>query len=252
LTSGDAIVIELKNVSRRFRNGQVEVRALQNVNLSIRKAEFVAVMGASGSGKSTLLNILGCLDKPTEGEYFLDGVHINTLSKNELSDIRNQKIGFIFQNYNLLARTSAIENVELPLVYSRSRNFPDIRETARKALQQVGLEDRASHRPNEMSGGQQQRVAIARALVNDPAVILSDEATGNLDSRSSIDIADLFVQLNNQGKTILMITHEPDIARFAKRMIVFRDGKIISDEVLKDRNSKEKALADLEKFSVKE
>lgn len=244
-------MIALKDVSRTFRNGQVEVRALQHVDLSIRKAEFVAVMGASGSGKSTLLNILGCLDKPTEGEYYLDGIHVNTLNKNELADIRNQKIGFIFQNYNLLARTSALENVELPLVYSRSARLADSRKIAEEALQKVGLADRANHRPNEMSGGQQQRVAIARALVNDPSIILSDEATGNLDSKSSIDIADLFVQLNDQGKTILMITHEPDIAGFAKRMIVFRDGRIVSDEILATRNTKVKASADLEKSGFK-
>jgi len=251
LKPDETIVIELKDVSRTFRNGQVEVKALQHVDLSIRKAEFVAVMGASGSGKSTLLNILGCLDKPTEGEYYLDGIHVNTLNKDELADIRNQKIGFIFQNYNLLARTSALENVELPLVYSRSARLSNSRQVAEEALKKVGLADRANHRPNEMSGGQQQRVAIARALVNDPSIILSDEATGNLDSKSSIDIADLFVQLNDQGKTILMITHEPDIAAFAQRMIVFRDGRIVSDEILATRNTKEKALTDLEQSGFK-
>ncbi len=235
-------VIEVKNLSRVFKNGDIEVQALKDVSLTIQKGEFVAVMGASGSGKSTLLNILGCLDMPTSGEYYLDGVHVNELDKNELADIRNQKIGFIFQSYNLLARTTALENVELPLIYSRTGRFSNGKEIAKRALEQVGLGDRLEHRPNEMSGGQQQRVAIARALVNDPAIILSDEATGNLDSRSSYEIADLFVQLNDRGTTILMITHEPDIAGFAKRIVTFRDGQIVRDEPVNDRNSKEEAL----------
>ena len=242
MTTENIPVIEVRKVSRVFRNGPIEVQALKDVDLTIHRGEFVAVMGASGSGKSTLLHILGCLDKPTSGEYYLDGVHVNTLDHNELADIRNQKIGFIFQNYNLLARTSALENVELPLIYNRSGRFKDSTAIARKALERVGLGDRVNHRPNEMSGGQQQRVAIARALVNDPAIILSDEATGNLDSKSSLDIADLFVQLNDQGKTILMITHEPDIAHFAKRIVTFRDGMIISDQAVANRNTKETAL----------
>lgn len=238
-------VIETKKLSRVFKNGDIEVQALKNVDLIIEKGEFVAIMGASGSGKSTMLNILGCLDKPTSGDYYLDGVHVNTLDKNQLADIRNQKIGFIFQSYNLLARTSALENVALPLIYDRSGRFRNEQETAMRALEQVGLSDRIFHKPNEMSGGQQQRVAIARALVNDPAIILSDEATGNLDSRSSLDIADLFVKLNDSGKTIIMITHEPDIARFAKRIITFRDGTIITDEIIQNRNSKDAALQEL-------
>jgi len=238
-------VIEVRKVSRVFRNGDIEVQALKDVSLTIQKGEFVAVMGASGSGKSTLLNILGCLDMPTSGDYYLDGIHVNKLDKNELADIRNQKIGFIFQSYNLLARTTALENVELPLIYNRTGRFSSAREIARRALEQVGLGDRLEHRPNEMSGGQQQRVAIARALVNDPAIILSDEATGNLDSKSSFEIADLFVQLNDQGTTILMITHEPDIARFAKRVITFRDGQMLSDEPVSERNSKAEALRTL-------
>jgi len=238
-------VIEVRKVSRVFRNGDIEVQALKDVSLTIQKGEFVAVMGASGSGKSTLLNILGCLDMPTSGDYYLDGIHVNKLDKNELADIRNQKIGFIFQSYNLLARTTALENVELPLIYNRTGRFSSVREIARRALEQVGLGDRLEHRPNEMSGGQQQRVAIARALVNDPAIILSDEATGNLDSKSSFEIADLFVQLNDQGTTILMITHEPDIARFAKRVITFRDGQMLSDEPVSERNSKAEALRTL-------
>lgn len=238
-------VIEISKVSRVFKNGSIEVRALTDVNFIIERGEFVGIMGASGSGKSTLLNILGCLDKPTSGDFYLDGVHVNELGKNQLADIRNQKIGFIFQSYNLLPRTTALENVELPLIYNRTGRFTDSRNIARKALEQVGLGDRINHRPNEMSGGQQQRVAIARALVNDPALILADEATGNLDSKSSIEIGDLFVQLNDSGKTIVMITHEPDIARFAKRIVTLRDGRIIGDEMVQNRNTRESALREL-------
>ena len=239
-------VIETKKLSRVFKNGDIEVHALTDIDLVIEEGEFVAIMGSSGSGKSTLLNILGCLDQPSSGEYFLDGVHVNKLSKNELADIRNQKIGFIFQSYNLLSRTTALENVELPLVYDRTGRFSNSQELAIKALEQVGLGDRVEHKTNELSGGQQQRVAIARALVNDPALILSDEATGNLDSKASIDIADLFVRLNDEGKTIVMITHEPEIAQFAKRIVTFRDGRILNDELIKNRSTKESALRDLE------
>jgi len=240
--SSNDIVIRTEHVSRTFVNGSVEVYALKDVNLTIAGGEFIAIMGASGSGKSTMLNILGCLDKPTSGDYFLDHVHVNTLDKDQLADIRNQKIGFIFQNYNLLARTSALENVQLPLVYDRSGKKRNAKELAAQALTRVGLGDRLSHKPNELSGGQQQRVAIARALINDPSLILSDEATGNLDMRSSFEIADLFVKLNDSGKTIVMITHETDIARFAKRVVTFRDGTIISDEPVKQRLTKESAL----------
>jgi putative ABC transport system ATP-binding protein len=239
-------VIETKNLCKVFKNGDIKVHALTNVNILIEEGEFVAIMGSSGSGKSTLLNILGCLDKPTSGDYYLDMVHINNLNKNELADIRNQKIGFIFQSYNLLSRTTALENVILQLVYDRTRRFSNPTEMAKKALSQVGLSDRIYHKTNQLSGGQQQRVAIARALVNDPALILSDEATGNLDSKASIDIADLFVQLNNKGKTILMITHEPEIAQFAKRIIYLRDGKVLTDELIINRSTKESALKDLE------
>ncbi len=238
-------VIETKNLSRVFKNGDIEVYALTNVNISINEGEFVAIMGASGSGKSTLLNILGCLDKPTSGDYYLDGIHVNNLNKNELAAVRNQKIGFIFQSYNLLSRTTAIENVELPLVYNRTGKFPNSKQLAEKALEQVGLKNRIYHKTNELSGGEQQRVAIARALVNDPALILSDEATGNLDSKTSIDVADLFVRLNNKGKTILMITHETDIAQFAKRIIYLRDGSVLTDEFIKNRSTKESALKEL-------
>lgn len=239
-------VIETKKVSRIFKNGEIEVHALTGVDIVVEEGEFVAIMGASGSGKSTLLHILGCLDKPTSGEYYLDGVFVNNLNKNELADIRNQKIGFIFQSYNLLSRTTALDNVQLPLIYNRTGKYSNARELAKKALEQVGLQDRIHHKTNELSGGEQQRVAIARALVNDPALILSDEATGNLDSKASIEIADLFVRLNNTGKTILMITHEPEIAQFAKRMIYLRDGRVLTDEIITNRSTKKSALNDLE------
>jgi len=239
-------VIETKKVSRVFKTGEIEVHALTDVDLVIEEGEFVAIMGSSGSGKSTLLNILGCLDKPSSGEYYLDGVHVNKLNKNQLADIRNQKIGFIFQSYNLLSRTSALENVELPLIYDRTGRFSNTEEIAKKALEQVGLSDRIYHKTNELSGGQQQRVAIARALVNNPTLILSDEATGNLDSITSIDIADLFVKLNDEGKTILMITHEPEIAQFSKRIVTFRDGRILIDKIIENRSTKEFALKELE------
>ncbi len=240
-------VIETKQLGRIFKNGEIEVRALTNIDLVIEEGEFVAIMGASGSGKSTLLHIIGCLDRPTSGEYYLDGVDVNGLNKNQLADIRNQKIGFIFQSYNLLSRTTALENVELPLIYNRTGQFTNSKELAQKALEQVGLADRIYHRTNELSGGQQQRVAIARALVNNPALILADEPTGNLDSTTSIEIADLFVQLNNEGKTILMITHEPDIAQFAKRMVYLRDGRVLTDSLIEDRSTKESAIKALEK-----
>lgn len=238
-------VIETKKISRIFKTGKIEVRALTDIDLVIEEGEFVSIMGSSGSGKSTLLHIIGCLDRPTSGDYELDGVLVNALNKDQLADIRNQKIGFIFQSYNLLSRTSALENVELPLVYDRTGQFSNSKELAKKALEQVGLADRIYHKTNELSGGQQQRVAIARALVNNPALILADEPTGNLDTKNSIDIADLFVQLNNEGKTIVMITHEEDIAQFAKRMIYLRDGRILTDEIIINRNTKESALREL-------
>lgn len=240
-------VIETKKLSRIFKNGEIEVHALTDLDMVINEGEFVAIMGASGSGKSTLLHIIGCLDRPTSGEYFLDNVQVNKLDKNKLADIRNQKIGFIFQSYNLLSRTSALENVELPLIYNRTGQFSNSKELAKKALEQVGLADRIFHKTNELSGGQQQRVAIARALVNNPTLILADEPTGNLDSKSSFDIADLFVQLNNKGKTIVMITHETEIAQFAKRMIYLRDGRILTDKIIENRSNKELALKELER-----
>lgn len=222
-------IIEVSNLKKDFHVGDVTVRALKGINLTINEGEFVAIMGASGSGKSTMLNILGCLDKPTSGEYKLDGISIADLNKNQLAELRNKKLGFVFQTYNLLSRTTALENVELPLFYNPNVRVKERKERAMHALEAVGLADRMRHMPNQLSGGQQQRVAIARSLVNDPVVILADEATGNLDTRTSFEIMDLFQKLNEQGKTIVFVTHEPDIARLTSRNIVFRDGLIIRE-----------------------
>lgn len=222
-------IIEVSNLKKDFHVGDVTVRALKGINLTINEGEFVAIMGASGSGKSTMLNILGCLDKPTSGEYKLDGISIADLNKNQLAELRNKKLGFVFQTYNLLSRTTALENVELPLFYNPNIRVKERKERAMNALEAVGLADRVRHMPNQLSGGQQQRVAIARSLVNDPVVILADEATGNLDTRTSFEIMDLFQKLNEQGKTIVFVTHEPDIARLTSRNIVFRDGLIIRE-----------------------
>lgn len=208
----------------------VKVHALQGVDLSVKNGEFVAIMGASGSGKSTLLNIIGCLDYPSEGSYTLDGVQVNGLDRRQLADIRNQKIGFIFQGFNLLSRTTALENVELPLLYDRSGRIKEPRQKAIAALEQVGLGDRLYHEPHQLSGGQQQRVAVARALVNQPAIILADEPTGNLDTQTSFEVMTVFRELHQQGITVVLVTHEEEIARFAKRVIRLRDGKVISDE----------------------
>lgn len=222
--------MDIKNLKREFKMGSETVKALNGISFSINAGEFVTIMGSSGSGKTTLLNILGCLDKPTGGEYFLDATNVSKLSKTELAGIRNQKLGFVFQSYNLLARTPAIENVELPLLYNKNISAKQRREKALKALEAVKLSDRIHYFPNQLSGGQQQRVAIARALVNDPVMILADEATGNLDSRTSFEIMMLIQELNNeQGKTIVFVTHEPDIASFSKRTITLKDGKILKD-----------------------
>lgn len=221
-------VVNLKDISKIYIMGDQRVEALKDISLSVRKGEFVAIMGASGSGKSTCMNILGCLDKPTSGEYWLEGVNVSDLAKNQLAEIRNSKIGFVFQGFNLLARTTARENVELPLIYAKTSSI-ERRERAEAALHMVGLGDRADHYSNQLSGGQQQRVAIARALVNQPAIIMADEPTGNLDSKTTLEIMSIFQQLNRQGITIIMITHEPDVAAFTGRNIVFRDGHIISD-----------------------
>lgn len=223
-------IIKVTDLRRVFKVGSENVHALKGVSFEIKRGEFVSIMGTSGSGKSTLLNILGCLDTPTGGEYKIDGISVGERSKDDLAVIRNRKIGFVFQSYNLLARTTALENVELPLLYNSSVPVGERRDRAVAALKQVGLADRMLHTPNQLSGGQQQRVAIARALVNDPVIILADEATGNLDTRTSYEIMSLFQELNNAGKTIAFVTHEPDIAAFTKRKIMLRDGHIIRDE----------------------
>ncbi|HPT12353.1 MAG TPA: ABC transporter ATP-binding protein [Bacteroidales bacterium] len=228
-------IIEISSLKKDFHVGEVTVHALRGINLRINQGEFVAIMGASGSGKSTMLNIIGCLDRPTDGEYRLDGVSVAGLSRNELAALRNRKLGFVFQAYNLLARTSALENVELPLMYNSAIRAKERKERAIAALEAVGLTDRMHHMPNQLSGGQQQRVAIARSLVNDPVVILADEATGNLDTRTSYEIMALFQELNSKGKTIVFVTHEPDIARCMTRNVVFRDGLITKEGYVADR-----------------
>jgi putative ABC transport system ATP-binding protein len=228
-------VIDIQNLSRTFFAGTTPVRALRDVNLKVEEGEFVAIMGHSGSGKSTLLNILGCLDKPSKGAYKLNGIDVSAMSPNELSHIRNTLIGFIFQSYNLLPRTTALENVELPLLYNSGVSAKERKKRATDALNEVGLADRITHRPNELSGGQQQRVSIARALVNNPVVIFADEPTGNLDTRTSYQIMDQFQKLNNAGKTVVIVTHEHDIAQCCKRMVFFKDGQIIKDEIITDR-----------------
>jgi len=227
-------VIQVQEVHKYYDLGETRVHALRGVSVSIAQAEFVAIMGSSGSGKSTFMNIVGCLDKPSAGRYFLEGVEVSKLTKKELAAIRNHKIGFVFQGFNLLSRTTALENVELPTLYARiSKSEGEKR--AREALALVGLADRMEHFPSQLSGGQQQRVAIARALVNRPSILLADEPTGNLDSRTSVEIMDIFQKLNDEGLTIVLVTHEPDIANFAKRSIQFRDGKIRRDEPVQNR-----------------
>ena len=229
-------VIQLDNIQKIYRTGEVDVHAVRGVSLNIQKGEFVAFMGASGSGKSTMMNILGCLDLPTKGCYRLDGIDVSKLNRNELADVRNQKIGFVFQSFNLLSRTSALENVELPLFYAHKHfSAQEIRERALQSLNIVGLGKRTDHHPSQLSGGQQQRVAIARALINNPEVLFADEATGNLDTKTSLEIMGVFQKLNEEGITIVMVTHELDIASFAKRNIIMRDGSVISDEPVRHR-----------------
>ena len=227
--------IELRSIEKTYIMGDVKVPALRGVDLEIRKGEFVAIMGASGSGKSTLMNILGCLDYPTGGSYTLDGTRVDQMGPRDLADIRNRKIGFVFQGFNLLARTTALENVELPLLYFRGEKKINARKMASESLEHVGLGDRMDHEPTQLSGGQQQRVAIARALVNRPAIVLADEPTGNLDTVTSNDVMGLFQELNAEGVTIVLVTHEPDIARFAQRIVELRDGLKIRDVPVENR-----------------
>lgn len=223
-------LIKIKNITKTYETGDTSFNALDGVSLNINVGEFVAIMGASGSGKSTFMNMLGCLDKPTSGSYFLDGIDVMKLNSDELAHIRNLKLGFVFQGFNLISRTSALENVEMPMIYKGIEHTERI-EKAKEALKIVGLEDRENHMPNQMSGGQQQRVAIARAIVNDAPIILADEPTGNLDTKTSVEVMDFFVKLNEEKKkTIVLVTHENDIAQYAKRIVRFKDGKIISDE----------------------
>ena len=242
-----APIVQIKELHKIYESGEVPVHAVRGVSLDIQKGEFVALMGASGSGKSTLMNMLGCLDRPTRGTYLLDGIDIDKLDRNELADLRNQKLGFVFQGFNLLARTTALENVELPMLYGRHRRLSmnEIHERAMHCLEIVGLSNRADHFPNQLSGGQQQRVAIARGLVNSPQVLLADEPTGNLDSKTSVEVMGVFQKLNDQGITIVMVTHELDIASYCKRNLILRDGVVVRDEPTRDRHIAEEEMAKL-------
>ena len=247
-SSGAAV--RLDDVRKTYKTGEVEVQAVRGVSIEIGQGEFVALMGSSGSGKSTLMNIIGCLDRPTSGRYFLDGEDVSSLSRDDLADVRNRKLGFVFQNFNLLARTSALENVELPLLYSDvALTSAQLREKAEHVLAAVGLEGRGDHTPSQLSGGQQQRVAIARALINDPEVLLADEPTGNLDSKTSVEVMGIFQSLNAKGITIIMVTHEPDIASYARRNIVMKDGLVRNDVMVQNRLN---ALNELERIKVGE
>ncbi|HVS52298.1 MAG TPA: ABC transporter ATP-binding protein [Opitutaceae bacterium] len=242
-----APVVKIQDIHKIYESGEVPVHAVRGVSLDIQKGEFVALMGASGSGKSTLMNLLGCLDRPSRGTYLLDNIDISKLDKNELADLRNQKLGFVFQGFNLLSRTTALENVELPMLYGRHRKVSarEIQERALHCLDIVGLSKRADHFPNQLSGGQQQRVAIARALVNEPQVLLADEPTGNLDSKTSVEVMGVFQKLNDQGITIVMVTHELDIASYTKRNLILRDGVVVRDEPTHNRQIAEHEAARL-------
>ena len=236
-------IISVKNLVKTYQMGDLEVHALRGIQMDIHKSDFVAIMGKSGSGKSTFMNIIGCLDVPTRGEYLLDGVDVGKMNKDQLAQMRNKKIGFVFQSFNLLSRTSALENVELPLMYNNKIGSKEMRDRAINALESVGLTSRAHHLPNQLSGGEQQRVAIARALVNDPLVILADEPTGNLDTRTSVEVMAIFQQLNKRGITVVIVTHEPDIAGYTNRNITFRDGRVQKDsKIEKPRNASEELL----------
>jgi putative ABC transport system ATP-binding protein len=244
--SSDGVAVRLDDVRKTYQTGEVEVQAVRGVSIEIAHGEFVALMGSSGSGKSTLMNIVGCLDRPTSGRYFLDGEDVSSLSRDDLADVRNRKLGFVFQNFNLLARTSALENVELPLLYSEiALTSAQLREKAEQVLIAVGLQGRGDHTPSQLSGGQQQRVAIARALINDPEVLLADEPTGNLDSRTSVEVMEIFQTLNEKGITIIMVTHEADIAAYARRNVVMKDGVVRSDFLVENRLH---AAAELERI----
>jgi putative ABC transport system ATP-binding protein len=240
-------VIQLENIHKVYDSGEVKVHAVRGVSLEIKKGEFVALMGASGSGKSTLMNLLGCLDRPTDGRYLLDGIDVSDLDRNELADIRNKKLGFVFQGFNLLARTTALENVELPMLYGkRKATATEMRERAMHCLNIVGLSRRADHFPSQLSGGQQQRAAIARGLVNQPQVLLADEPTGNLDSRTSIEVMGVFQKLNEEGITILMVTHELDVAHYCKRNLILRDGELVNDVLVENRSIAEVEIRKLQ------
>ncbi|WP_337169560.1 ABC transporter ATP-binding protein [Gemmatimonas aurantiaca] len=249
MTEKTTPVIEVRGLTRVYHMGSNEVAALRQVDLTVMPGEFIAVMGTSGSGKSTLMNILGCLDTPSAGSYLLDGVRVDGMTRNERADLRNHKLGFVFQGFNLLSRTSALDNVELPLLYDRLGRHRDTKAMARAALERVGLGKRMDHHPSELSGGQQQRVAIARALVTSPTLLLADEPTGNLDTRTTLDVMALFQQLNNQGITILLVTHEPEVSHYAKRIVEMRDGTIRKDHPVEDRGD---AAADLAAYDAQE
>ena len=238
-------VIRIENVRKTYKMGDNEVHALRGVDLVAERGEMIAIMGASGSGKSTLMNMLGCLDTPTSGSHWLDGIRVDGLSRNQLADLRNQKLGFVFQGFNLLARTSALDNVELPLLYDRTGRWKDTKALAAEALRRVGLGERMDHHPSELSGGQQQRVAIARALVTQPTLLLADEPTGNLDSHMTVEIMSLFQELNDQGISIVLVTHEPDVAQYTKRIVEVRDGRIKTDHPVTDRHNAARDLREL-------